>query len=109
MVNPGDFVGLWRDFVLGEKEAYSKGIKGSFAADALAIIQHQYFKWFSIALANDDEPSAKSLEVMNDNEPDPEWVAPDPDALNNKEYAATLGEVEQWKRTISYYKAVRTI
>ena len=109
MVNPGAFVGLQRDFMLGEKLAYSEGVKGGFAADALAIIQRRYFKRFPIALADDDEPSAESLEAVNDDEPDPERVAPDPDALNDEEYAAALGEVEQRRRTISYRKAVRTI
>ena len=81
--------------MLGEKPAYSEGIKGGFAADALAIIQHRYFKRFPIDLPHVDEPSAAFLEAMNDEEPDPEEVAPDRDTLNNEEYAAMLEEVER--------------
>ena len=70
MVNLGTFLGLRRDFMLSEKAAYSKGIKGGFTADALAIIQHQYFKQFPVDLPHDNEPSAEFLEAVDDNEPD---------------------------------------
>lgn len=102
-------MGLRRDFMLGEKPAYSEGVKGGFVADALAIIQRRYFKRFPIELADDQEPSAEFLEAVNDDEPDPERVAPDRDALDDEEYAAALEEVEQRRRTLSYRKAVRTI
>jgi len=74
----------------------------------LAIIQRRYFKRFPVDL-DDVEPSAESLKAVNDDDPDPERVAPDRDTLNDEEYAATLEEVEQRRRVFSYRKAVRTI
>ena len=109
MVNPGTFLGLQRDFMLGEKAAYSEGIKGGFAADALAIIQRRYFKRFPVDLLHDDEPSAEFLEAVDDNEPDAERMEPDRDNLNDEEYAAALEMVEKRRTIFSYRKAVRTI
>jgi len=95
--------------MLGEKAAYSEGIKDGFAADALAIIQRRYFKRFPVDLPHDDEPSAEFLEAVDDDEPDAERVEPDKDTLNDEEYAAALEEVEKRRIVFSYRKAVRTI
>jgi hypothetical protein len=109
MVNPGTFLGQRKVFMLGEKLAYSEGVKGGYVADALAIIQRRYFKRFPVDLPHDDEPSTEFLEAVDDEEPDPERVEPDRDTLNDEEYEAALEEVEEFRRTISYRKAVRSI
>jgi hypothetical protein len=92
--------------MLGEKLAYSEGVKGGFAADALAIIQRRYFKRFPIDLDHDHEPSTESLEAVDDDEPDPDRAEPDRETLNDEEYAAALEEVEERRRSLIYRKAV---
>ena len=109
MVNPGTFLGQRKAFMLGEKLAYSEGVKGGFAADALATIQRRYFKRFPVDLPHDDEPSAESLEAVDDDEPEPERVEPDRDTLNEEEFAAALEVVEERRRTLVYRKAVSSI
>jgi hypothetical protein len=39
MVNPSAFHGLQKEFLMGEKAAYSTGMAGGYVADALALIQ----------------------------------------------------------------------
>ena len=92
--------------MLGEKLAYSEGVKGGFAADALAIIQRRYFKRFPIDLDHDHEPSTESLEAVDDDEPDPDRAEPDRETMNDEEYAAALEEVEERRRSLIYRKAV---
>ncbi|KDR72157.1 hypothetical protein GALMADRAFT_41983, partial [Galerina marginata CBS 339.88] len=75
MVNPGTFVGARRAFMLDEKPAYSNGIKGGFAADALAIIQRRYFKRFPVDLAHEDEPTAEFIAAVDDEAPEPDQMA----------------------------------
>lgn len=109
MVNPGTFLGQRKVFMMGEKLAYSEGVKGGFAADALAIIQRRYFKRFPVDLPHDDEPSAEFLESVDDDEPDTERLEPDRDTLNDEEYAAALEEVETRRSTFIYRKAVSSV
>jgi len=109
MVNPGTFLGQRKVFMLGEKLAYSEGVEGGFAGDALAIIQRRYFKRFPVDLPHDEEPSTEFLEAVDDDEPDSERVEPDRDTLNDEEYAAALEEVEERGRTFAYRKAVSSI
>ena len=71
-------------------------------------IWSQDFSYFPVDLPLDDEPSAESLEAVDDDEPDPEQVAPDRDVLSNEEYTAALEEVETRRRTFVYRKAVRS-
>ena len=107
MVNPGAFLGQRKVFMMGEKPAYSEGVEGGFAANALAIIQRRYFKRYPVDLPHDEEPSAESLEAVNDDELDPERLEPDRDTLNDEEYAAALEEGR--RRTFVYRKAVSHI
>ncbi|KDR72463.1 hypothetical protein GALMADRAFT_73731 [Galerina marginata CBS 339.88] len=105
MVNPGAFLGLRRAFMIDAKPAYSEGVKGGFAADALAIIQRGYFKRFPVDLPHEEEPTAESLAAVDDEAPEPDRMAPDEDALGEEEYAAALQEVEVRRKTFVYRKA----
>lgn len=95
MVNPRAFQGSHKDFLLSQKATYSAGIAGGYAADALAIIQQQYFKWYPIDLPHDQEPDAEALASVDYDAPDIEQEEPDEAQLGPKEYAATMSALEE--------------
>ncbi|KDR74719.1 hypothetical protein GALMADRAFT_48139, partial [Galerina marginata CBS 339.88] len=72
MVNPGAFRGSRKEFLMGEKPAYSAGVVGGYAADALAVIQRRYFKRYPVGLPHSEEPTDEHLAAVDDDSPDPE-------------------------------------
>ncbi|KAF9470057.1 hypothetical protein BDN70DRAFT_902420 [Pholiota conissans] len=109
MVNPGAFRGVRKDFLMGEKAAYSAGVAGGYAADALARIQQRYFKRFPIDLPHDVDPPADVLASIDDDaaNPVPEVVEPDPQRLTVEEFAAALEEIEARRKLLHFRKGVR--
>ncbi|KAF9470323.1 hypothetical protein BDN70DRAFT_821516, partial [Pholiota conissans] len=105
MVNPGAFRGSRREFLIGEKANYSAAVVGGYASEALALIQRRYFKRFPIDLPHDEEPSAESLAVVDDEAPDPETTEPDSQRLTIEQFKAAMDLVEERRNLFAYRKA----
>ncbi|KDR75455.1 hypothetical protein GALMADRAFT_140955 [Galerina marginata CBS 339.88] len=105
MVNPGAFLGVRQAFMMDEKPAYSEGVRGGFAADALAIIHRRYFKRLPVDLPHEEEPMAEFLAGVDDEAPDPDRMAPDEDVLSEEAYADVMKEMEERRKTFVYRKA----
>jgi hypothetical protein len=106
MVNPGAFQGSRREFLLSEKEAYSAGVDGGYAADALALIQRRYFKRYPIDLPHDQEPEPEALASVDYDAPEIEDNMPDETLLESEEYAAAMLALEERGQAIAFRKAV---
>ncbi|KAF9472820.1 hypothetical protein BDN70DRAFT_937902 [Pholiota conissans] len=106
MVNPGAFRGARKEFLMQEKAAYSAGVAGGYAADALAQIQRRYFKRFPIDLPHNEEPPAEVLASIDDDAaaPEPEIEEPDPKRLTVEEFAAALEMIEARKKLLRFRK-----
>ena len=106
MVNPGAFGSSWKAFLVSQKNVYSAGVVGGYAADALAGIQRKYHKCFPINLPHDEEPSEEWLALVNDENPDPEQVAPDIETLSEDEYACAMDALEKRQKLVAFRQAV---
>ena len=109
MVNLGAFRGLRKDFLIGEKAAYGEGVRGGYAAEALANTQRRFFKRFPLDLPLDVEPTKEYLELMKDDEPDPEEEPPSKDGLTPEEFAAAIARLEERQQLIMFRKAVSAL
>ena len=106
MVNPGAFRGLQKDFLMGEKAAYSAGMAGGYGADALVLIQRRYFKRYPVDLPHHEEPTAEHLAVVDDEAPEPESEEPNPEVMTKEEYEAATKEYEKRQTILQFCKAV---
>jgi len=109
MVNPGAFQGSRKEFLLGEKAAYSAGVAGGYAADALALIQRRYFKRYPVDLPHDMEPTAEFLAAVDDDAADPDIPEPDQGSMSSEEYQTAMDELAKRQKLFSYRKAVSTL
>ena len=109
MVNPSSFGPSRKAFLLSQKPAYSAGVVGGYAADALALIQCKYLKRFPIDLPHDEEPTEEWLASVNDNEPEPDRVPPDIKSLNEEDYITACEASEKRQKLLSFRKAVSEI
>lgn len=107
MVNPGGFLGIRRDFLDGEQEAYNAAVEGNHAADILADIQRRYFKRFPLSLPFSEEPTQEFLDSVDDNAPDPELKPPLKD-LSPEPFARAQRVYEFEIRELKMRKAVST-
>jgi hypothetical protein len=106
MVNPGSFGFSRKAFLISQQPAYSAGVVGGYAADALGTIQRKYHKRFPIDLSHDEEPSEEWLASVDDEEPYPEQVAPDIETLGEEEYARVMGALEKRQKLVAFRQAV---
>jgi hypothetical protein len=106
MVNPGSFEGSWKVFLMSQKPAYSAGVMGGYAADALALIQCNYLKRFPIDLLHNEEPTEEWLASVNDDEPDPDQVPPDIESLSEEDYIAATKVLEERQKLLAFRRAV---
>ena len=106
MVNPGAFQGSRKDFLRGEIPAYSAGVTGGYAADALALIQRRYFKRYPLELPHTVEPSAEFLAAVDDDAADTDVPEPDQDSMSDEEYQAAMNQLAERQKSFSYRKAV---
>jgi len=109
MVNPGVFQGSWKEFLLGEKAAYSTSVAGGYTADALALIQRRYFKHYPVDLPHDVEPTAEFLATVGDDAANPDIPEPDQASMSSKEYQTAMDELAKRQKLFSYCKAVSTL
>ena len=94
---------------MSQKPAYSAGVVGGYAADALAVIQSKYFKQFPIDLPHNEEPTEEWLASVNDEDPDPDQVPPDIEKLNEEDYIAVCKALETRQKLFAFRKAVSEI
>ena len=94
---------------MSQKPAYSAGVVGGYAVDALAVIQSKYFKQFPIDLPHDEEPTKEWLASVNDEEPDPDQVPPDIETLNEEDYIVACKVLETRQKLFAFRKAVSEI
>ena len=106
MVNPGAFRGSRKEFLMGEKAAYSAGMAGGYGADALALIQCRYFKHYPVDLPHHEEPTAEYLAAVDDDAPEPEPEEPNPKVMTKEEYDAATKESEKRQVILQFCKAV---
>jgi len=106
MVNPGSFGLSRKTFLISQKPAYSAGVVGGYAADALGVIQRKYHKRFPIDLPHDEEPSEEWLASVDDDEPYPEQLAPDIETLGEEEYARAMEALEKRQKLVAFRQAV---
>lgn len=109
MVNPGAFQGLRKQFLMNEKPAYKAGVLGGYAADALANIQHRYFRRFPIDLPHDQEPTVQFLAGVNDNAPDRVEEVVELDDLTPEEVEAAVSKMKARRKLVEYRKAVSAL
>lgn len=109
MVNPGSFGRSRKAFLVSQKPAYSAGVMGGYAADALALIQRNYLKRFPIDLPHNEEPTEEWLASVNDEEPDPDQVPPDIESLREEDYIAATEKLEERQKLLAFRKAVSEI
>ena len=106
MVNPGTFQGSRKDFLQSQKADYQAGVVGSYAANALAQIQHKYLKCYLIDLLHNEEPSTEWLAAVDDDAAEEELAGPDIDALDEDELAEAMMKSEKQRTMLCYRKAV---
>ena len=106
MVNPGAFQGLRKQFLMNERPAYKSGVLGGYAADALANIQHRYFRRFPIDLPHDQEPSVEWLAGVNDNAAETELELTGTDTLTTVEFQEAVALLKERRRLVEWRKAV---
>ena len=106
MVNPSAFRGSRKEFLMGEKAAYSAGMAGGYGADALALIQRRYFKRYPVNLPHHEEPTAEHLAAVNDEAPEPEPEEPNPEVMTIEECEAATKELEKRQTILRFRKAV---
>jgi len=109
MVNPGSFGPSRKAFLVSQKPAYSAGVLGGYAADALALIQRKYLKRFPIELPHDEEPTEEWLASVNNDEPDPDQLPPDIESLGEENYVAAMEVLERRQKLLAFRKAVSAI
>ena len=107
MVNPGAFQGSRREFLLSQKPAYKARVIGGYAADALAEIQHKYFKRYLIDLPHSEEPSAEWLAEVDDDAPKKDQEELDVSS-DSEEYAIVAKKMETRRSLLTFRKAVRS-
>ncbi|PPQ92927.1 hypothetical protein CVT25_006688 [Psilocybe cyanescens] len=108
MVNKGAFQGSRREFLLGEKLAYTLAVSEGCIPEALSLIQRRYFKRYPADLPHEQEPSAEHLASVDNGAPDPETIEPDKDKLPPAEYALEMKRIEDRRNVVNYRKGVST-
>ncbi|KJA13978.1 hypothetical protein HYPSUDRAFT_209087 [Hypholoma sublateritium FD-334 SS-4] len=105
MVNPGSFSGRRKEFLDSQRDVYATAVKGGHIADAVADIQHRYFKRFPTMLPHTQDPTQESLDAVDDNAPDPEVSPPQAsDYTNPEEHARALRVYEFHKAEVKMRK-----
>ena len=69
-----------------QSSLYATAVVANTKDECVANIQHRYFKRYPVELEYNVEPTRQFLESVNDDEADPEVVAPDPDLLSPEDF-----------------------
>ena len=80
-----------------------------YATEALANTQCRFFKRFPLDFPLDVEPTKEYLELVKDDEPDPEEQPPSKDELTPEEFAAVIARLEEQQQLITFRKAVSAL
>ncbi|RDB28895.1 hypothetical protein Hypma_015380 [Hypsizygus marmoreus] len=99
MVNPGNFKGSRKAFLVEQKPLYAAAVAGNHVADTVADILRRYFKRYPATLPLTEEPSPEFLAQVDDSAADVE-----PPVLD--EALMTEGEFEAAMKSYNEYKAL---
>ncbi|PPR03500.1 hypothetical protein CVT24_012667 [Panaeolus cyanescens] len=103
MVNPGAFKGKRKEYMISRKKDYGDAKDAGTIEDCLAEIIQTYFRMFPPDRPFDYEPTDEEItENLEKEYTDPQL--PDPDELNESEYAVEMGK---WKERRLTIKAVK--
>jgi len=86
MPNPGSFLGARFDFLHAQKRQYAAAVVANSKSEFVSDVHRRYFKRFPIELDHGVDPTQEFLDTVNDEEADPEVVAPDPSLMSPEEY-----------------------
>lgn len=106
MVNPGAFTGSRRSFLADQQSLYAAAVTGNHVADTVADIQRRYFKRYPMSLPHDQEPTEEWLAQVDDTLPDPEFKAPDMDAMDHDAYVRESLQYDELARNLKMRKDV---
>lgn len=90
MPNRGAFLGSRLDFMRAQNSLYAAAVVANTKDECVADIQRRYFKRYPIDLEHNVEPTLEFLDSVDDDEADPEVVAPDPDLLSPEEFKEAM-------------------
>ena len=90
MPNRGAFLGSRLDFMHAQNSLYAAAVVANTKDECVANIQRRYFKRYPIDLEHNVEPTLEFLDSIDDDEADPEVVAPDPDLLSPEEFKEAM-------------------
>jgi len=90
MPNCGAFLGSRLDFMRAQNSLYAAAVVANTKDECVADIQRRYFKRYPIDLEHNVEPTLEFLDSVDDDEADPEVVAPDPDLLSPEEFKEAM-------------------
>ena len=90
MPNRGAFLGSRLDFMRAQNSLYAAAVVANTKDECVADIQRRYFKHYPIDLEHNVEPTLEFLDSVDDDEADPEVVAPDPDLLSPEEFKEAM-------------------
>jgi len=90
MPNRGAFLGSRLDFMRAQNSLYAAAVIANTKDECVADIQQWYFKRYPIDLEHNVELTLEFLDSVDDDEADPEVVAPDPDLLSPEEFKEAM-------------------
>ncbi|PPQ76848.1 hypothetical protein CVT24_010585, partial [Panaeolus cyanescens] len=105
MVRPGSFQGKRLEFLMSCEEEYALAHDDGTLDDAIARILQRFFNRFPLEMDNSVEPTDEELAAIDDDQAQPEPVAPDPDLLDEEVFQKQKGAWNERKKKLKRMKA----
>lgn len=109
MPNPGSFLGSRFEFLRAQNRLYAAAVVANTKEECIADIQRRYFKRYPIDLEHNVEPTPEFLASVNDDEADPEVIAPDPNLLSSEEFKKASEAFNERQELVVFRKKVSQI
>jgi len=109
MPNPGSFLGSRLEFLRAQNRLYAAAVIANTKEECIADIQRRYFKRYPIDLEHNVEPTQQFLATVDDDEADPDTVAPDPSHLSPDEFKKTTEAFEERQKLVIFRKQVSLV
>jgi len=106
MPNPGSFLGSRFDFLRSQNRLYAAAVIANTKEECIADIQRRYFKRYPIDLEHNVEPTQLFLGSVDDDEADPEVVAPDANLLSPEEFKIAMRAFDECQTLVVFRKQV---
>ena len=106
MVNPGSFLGSRFEFLRAQNRLYAAAVISNTKEECIGDIQRRYFKRYPIDLEHNVEPAPEFLARVDDDEADPEVVAPDPSVLSLEEFNQATEAFGERRKELNFRKQV---